>query len=220
MALTEEFQEMCENVDVQIDDKRDAFREILSNYFRREGFMQGGEYMNLAINIENRDVTSYEWDLETDGDYEDSYEAYASYSFDYDLENFKSFNEDVLKDILNSRDYKIQLRRNLLQQPQQVVDTDYFLSMKAFANKYVNGELRVTVTFTVNRDEPDEMATLFQELVEGDMDDEENLTVVFNKTLAQIATTINSGQWPEQDSSATQGINEHLVKTWKRFLSN
>ncbi len=64
------------------------------------------------------------------------------------------------------------------------------------------------------------MVTLFKELIDGDMDDEENLTVVFNKTLAQIASTINSGQWPEQDSPATQGLNEHLVKTWKRFLSN
>ena len=182
--------------------------------------MQGGKYMNFAIDVENGDISSYEWDVETDGDYEDSYETYASYSFDYELENFKSFNEDVLKDILNSRDYKIQLRRNLLQQPQQVLNTDSFLSMKAFANKYVEGELRVTVTFSVSRDEPDEMVTLFRELIDGDMDDEDNLTVVFNKTLAQIATTINSGQWPEQESPATQGLNEHLVKTWKQFLRN
>ena len=220
LALDEEYEEFCAAVDVIVDDKRDAFKEILTNYFAREGFMQGGEYINFAVDVENGEISSYEWDVETDGDYEDSYETYASYSFDYELENFKSFNEDVLKDILNSRDYKIQLRRNLLQQPQQVVNTDYFLSMKAFANKYVEGELRVTVTFSVNRDEPDEMVTLFRELIDGDMDDEENLTVVFNKTLAQIATTINSGQWPEQDSPATQGLNEHLVKTWKRFLSN
>ena len=65
-----------------MDDKRDGFREMLSNYFRREGFMQGGEYMNLAINIEDRGLTSYEWDLETDGEYTDSYESMARYSFD------------------------------------------------------------------------------------------------------------------------------------------
>ena len=218
LALDEEYEEFCAAVDLVIDEKRDAFKEILTNYFAREGFMQGGEYINFAVDVENGEISSYEWDVETDGDYEDSYETYASYSFDYELENFKSFNEDVLKDILNSRDYKIQLRRNLLQQPQQVVNTDYFLSMKAFANKYVEGELRVTVTFSVNRDEPDEMVTLFKELIDGDMDDEDNLTVVFNKTLAQIATTMNSGQWPEQESPATARLNENLVKTWKQFL--
>ena len=218
LALDEEYEEFCAAVDLIIDEKRDAFKEILTNYFAREGFMQGGEYINFAVDVENGEVSSYEWDVETDGDYEDSYETYASYSFDYELENFKSINEDVLKQILNSRDYKIQLRRNLLQQPQQDVGTEYFLSMKASANKYVEGEVRVTVTFSVNRDEPDEMVTLFKELVEGDMDDEENLTVVFNKTLAQIASTINSGQFPEQESPATAGLNEMLVKTWKDYI--
>ena len=92
--------------------------------------------------------------------------------------------------------------------------------MNAFANKYVEGEVRVTVTFTINRDDPDKMVELFKELVEGDMDDEDNLTVVFNKTWAQIRSTLNSGQWPEQDSPATTNINENLVKTWKRFLFN
>ena len=217
LALDEEYEEFCAAVDTIIDDKRDAFKEILTNYFAREGFMQGGEYINFAVDVENGEVSSYEWDVETDGDYEDSYETYASYSFDYDVEEFK-MNEDVLKDILNSRDYKIQLRRNLLQEPQQTVNTDYFLSMKAFANKYVEGELRVTVTFSVNRDEPDEMVTLFKELVEGDMDDEDNLTVVFNKTFAQIASTINSGQFPEQESPATAGLNETLVKVWKDYI--
>jgi len=217
LALDEEYEEFCAAVDDVIDEKRDAFKEILTNYFAREGFMQGGEYINFAVDVENGEISSYEWDVETDGDYEDSYETYASYSFDYNVEEVK-MNEDVLKQILNSRDYKIQLRRNLLQEPQQTVDTDYFLSMKAFANIYVSGEVRVTVTFSVNRDEPDEMVTLFKELVEGDMDDEDNLTVVFNKTFAQIASTINSGQFPEQESPATAGLNETLVKVWKDYI--
>ena len=100
LALDEEYEEFCAAVDLIIDEKRDAFKEILTNYFAREGFIQGGEYINFAIEVENGEVSSYEWDVETDGDYEDSYEAYASYSFDYELENFKSINEDVLKQIL------------------------------------------------------------------------------------------------------------------------
>jgi hypothetical protein len=46
----------------------------------------------------------------------------------------------------------------------------------------VAGEARVTVKFTINRDEPDEMVTLFKELVEGDMDDEDELRRVFART--------------------------------------
>ena len=63
------------------------------------------------------------------------------------------------------------------------------------------------------------MVTLFRELVEGDMDDEDALTVVFNKTFAQMKLSMRSGVWPEKESPATAGINENLVKTWKRFIS-
>ena len=215
----EDFNNMCQKVDTIIDDRREAYKEVLSNYFRREGEMQGGEYMNLAVNIENGDLTSYEWDLETDGEYEDSYESYASYSFDYSLEDF-GMSEEVMMQILNSRDYKIQLRRNLLQQPKEETGSDYFISMRAFARTYAQGEVRATVTFSITRDEPDEMVTLFQELVEGEMDDEENLTVVFNKTLAQMKASLGSGQFPEQEGPGTSNLSEKIIKSWRQFYSS
>ena len=216
LALPEEYQEMCEKIDLQMDDRRDGFREILSNYFRREGYMQGGEYMNLAVNIENGDVTSYEWDLDTDGDYDDSYESIANYSFDYDPEQL-NITLPVLMKLLDSREFRIQIRRNLLALPQRNVDTEYFLQMNMSVID-VGGEARTTVTFAINRDEPGEMVALFQELIEGDMDDEDELRRVFMRTLAQIRQ--QAGQFPELDSPATQGISENLVKTWKHFLFN
>ena len=51
------------------------------------------------------------------------------------------------------------------------------------------------------------------------MGDEEELTVVFNKTLAQIKTGMNSGVWPEEESPATSDLSEQLVNTWRRFMS-
>ena len=209
---------MCQAVDVIIDDKRDAFKEILTNYFAREGYMQGGDYINLAIDIENGSIDSYEWDVETDGDYEDSYESTASYSFDYDPEEW-GIDIRVLFQILDSRDYKIALRRNLLAQPQKETETEYFLTMDTVTVDS-GGDAQVTVRFKITRDEPDEMVELFKELVEGDMDDEDNLTVVFNKTLATLKANLGSGVWPEQESDATKNLNENIVKTWKRFLNH
>ena len=69
----------------------------------------------------------------------------------------------------------------------------------------------MTVEFTINADEPDLMAELFQELVEGEMDDEDNLTVVFNRVLAQF---VNSRK------PAFMQKNENLVKTWKGFINS
>ena len=32
-----------------IDDRRDQFEAVLTDYFKREGQMEGGEFMNLAV---------------------------------------------------------------------------------------------------------------------------------------------------------------------------
>jgi hypothetical protein len=217
MAMPEEYQEALQKVDSIIDDRRDSFEEILINYFKREGQMQGGDYINLARAIEDRDIAPYEWDLDTDGGYEDSYESTARYSFDYDPEEWK-MHPKVIFQILDSRDYKIALRRNLLELPRKEAETEYYLQMDTRTIDS-GGDAQVTVIFTINSDEPDDMVTLFRELVEGDMDDEDALTVVFNKTFAQMKLSMNSGVWPEEESPATAGINENLFKTWKRFIS-
>ena len=215
-AMPEEFNDACQKIDSIIDDRRDSFEEILTNYFKREGQMEGGEYINLAMEIEDRGLTSYEWDLETDGEYTDSYESTARYSFDYDPEEWK-MDIRVMFQILDSRDYKIALRRNLLASPREEAGTEYYLQMDTRTIDS-GGDAQVTVIFSINADEPDDMVTLFRELVEGDMDDEDALTVVFNKTFAQMKLSMNSGVWPEKESPATAGINESLVKTWKQFL--
>jgi len=215
-ALPDEFEEACERIDRVIDDRRDGWEEILTNYFKREGQMEGGDYINLAMAIDDGDLTSYEWDLDTDGDYSDSYESTARYSFDYDPEEWK-MDIRVIFQILDSRDYKIALRRNLLELPRKEAETEYYLQMDTRTIDS-GGDAQVTVIFSINADEPDDMVTLFRELVEGDMDDEDALTVVFNKTFAQLKQSMNSGVWPEKESPATAGINENLVKTWKQFL--
>ena len=73
-----------------------------------------------------------------------------------------------------------------------------------------SGEVAFTAIFSINADAPDIMAGLFRELVEGEMDDEDNLTVVFNRVLAQF---VNSRK------PAFMQTNESLVKTWKGFLN-
>ena len=72
-------------------------------------------------------------------------------------------------------------------------------------------EINMTVSFSINADEPDIMVGLFRELVEGEMDDEDNLNVVFNRVLAQF---VNSRK------PAFMQTNESLVKTWKGFLKS
>ena len=208
--------ELCAALDTKMDDKRDGFQATIEEFLKREGWMEGGEYLKLAMEIEDGQLTSYEWDLDTDGGYSESYESTARYSFDYNPEEW-GVDIRVLFKLLDSRDYKIALRRNLLEQPQKEVETEYFLQMTT-QTVDSGGDARVTAIFSISSDEPDKMAELFRDLVEGNMDDEDELTRVFNKTLATIKAQVNSGVWDEPESPATSGLNENLVKTWKQFL--
>jgi hypothetical protein len=207
MAMPEEYREALENIDSIIDDRRDAFEAVLTDYFKREGQMEGGRYMELAMSIEDRALTSYEWDLDTDGEYSESYESTARYTHYYDPEDL-GLSIEVLKQIVDSRDFKIELRKQLLEEPRKAINTRYYLSMDAVTVEK-GGEIGYTAVFSINADEPDIMAQLFQELVEGEMDDEDNLTVVFNRVLAQF---VNSRK------PAFMQTNESVVKNWKDYL--
>jgi len=209
MAMPEEYRDALENIDVIIDDRRDAFEAVLTDYFKREGQMEGGTYMNLAMSIEDGALTSYEWDLETDGEYSESYESSARYTHYYDPEDL-GLGIEVLKQIVDSRDFRIELRKQLLEAPRKEINTQYYLSMNAITVDQ-SGEVAFTAVFTINADEPDLMAELFQELVEGEMDDEDNLNVIFNRVLAQF---VNSRRPSHMQT------NENLVKTWKGFLNS
>ena len=72
------------------------------------------------------------------------------------------------------------------------------------------GSIKFTTVFSINIDEPDIMAGLFQELVEGDMDDEDNLNVVYRRVMAQA---IKARQ------PASMQTNESIVSSWKDYLT-
>jgi hypothetical protein len=211
MAMPDEYQEALDKIDVMIDDRRDTWEAILTEHFKRNGQMEGGDYINLAMEIEDGGLTSYEWDLETDGEYSESYESTARYTHYYDPEDL-GLGIEVLKQIVDSRDFRIELRKQLLEAPREAENTQYYLQMTAETlEQGVPGarEINMTVSFSINADEPDIMVGLFRELVEGEMDDEDNLNVVFNRVLAQF---VNSRK------PAFMQTNENLVKTWKGFL--
>ena len=211
MAMPEEYREALENIDVIIDDRRDQFEAVLTDYFKREGQMEGGRYMELAMAIEDGALTSYEWDLDTDGQYSESYESSARYTHYYDPEDL-GLGIEVLEQIVDSRDFRIELRKQLLEAPRKEINTEYYLSMNAQTLKQgVPGarEINMTVEFSINADAPDIMTGLFVELVEGEMDDEDNLKVVFNRVLAQF---VNSRK------PAFMQTNESVVKNWKDYL--
>jgi len=203
------FKEFCIAIDA-LDNRRDEFKAHIDQFLKQEGWMEGGEYLKLAMEIEDGALTSYEWDLETDGDYSDSYESYASISFDYDPEQWK-ISPQVLLKILQSREYKMLLRSNMLAAPRAEVNTEYYLDVAYASATESGGDIRYTIQFKINADDPDERVGLFRDLVEGDMDDEDNLRAVFEKTLSEIKDNLSS-------ATSAEELSENLIISWKRFL--
>ena len=216
------FDEACILIN-EFDDKSDAIEAEIMRYLKREGFAAGGAYMQLAREIDDGDVSSYEWDVETDGEYEDSYESYAQYSHHYDYETgpFKS-NPEVLEKLLNSREYRVLLRQYILAEPKSEIGTEYNLTIDNANTQVVGNYVRHYIRFKITADDPSESVELFKELVTGEMDDEENLNVVHNKALANIMQQSQSGQWGDdvQERLIKESKDETTrhVNRWREFI--
>ena len=62
------FDAFCAEID-KLDDRRDGFKATIDEFLKREGYMEGGEYIKLAYEIEDGPFESYEWDVRYDGEH-------------------------------------------------------------------------------------------------------------------------------------------------------
>jgi hypothetical protein len=208
--------DFCLNLDGKIDDHWREYTEILKSFLKQNNWLEGGGYIKLVNDIDNNDLSSYEWDVRTDGEHaEDSYESTASTSHDFDPEEL-GVNPQVLADILQSTGWRTMIRQALLKSAKEEVETDYNVDINGTTaeisgSEHVGYLVQYEIEFIVNQDAPDKVIEVFRELVEGEMDDADNLSAVFDNMMAQ---TLNA----RLPASQQQNLDERLVKTWKGFL--
>ena len=206
----------CSNLDAKIDDHWREYKEVLKTFLKQENWLEGGGYIKLVNDIDNKDISSYEWDIRTDGEHaEDSYESTASTSHDFDPEEL-GVNPQVLADILQSTGWRTMIRQALLKSAKEELETDYNVDINGTTaeisgSEHVGYLVQYEIEFIVNQDAPDKVIEVFRELVEGEMDDSDNLSAVFDNMMAQ---TLNA----RLPASQQQNLDERLVKTWKGFL--
>ena len=199
----------------KIDDLYDTLKAMLTIYFKREGLIAGGAFIQLVIDIENQEISSYEWDLRSDGDYEDSYEATAALSYDFDPEAL-GMNPEVLLKILESRPLRLLIRRELLKEPRKTVGTEYWLDIANSSAVDVGGNIRYTIQFRVTADSPDEQVELFRELV-TEVDDEDEIAAIMNQVIKNVQNARNPAV--AQDLSENKKYDAGwAVQTWKLGL--
>jgi len=205
------FNQFCSTIDTAIDDKYEAFHSLIEGFLKMEGWYQGAAYVQLVNDIDNHDLSSYEWDVRTDGEYStDSYETTASTSHDFNPEAL-GVNPKVLIDILNSTGWRVMIRQELLKPAKDELGTSYNIDLNGTTATQSGEDITYEIEFVVTQDTPDEIIELFKELVTGDMDDSDRLSNLFNWAMKQ---TLNA----RLPAGQQQNLDERLVKTWKGFL--
>jgi len=204
------FNDFCQELD-KLDDKRDGYKYYIDEFLKREGYLEGGVYLTLAREIEDGEMSSYEWDVRYDGEYEESYESTAAVSHDFNP-GALGVSPQVLFQILDSRDWSLFIREELLKRPREDLGVEYYLDIGNSSAVASGEDIKYTIEFKITADDPDARVELFRELVTGVMDDEDVLNNLFDWAMKQMLNArLPAGQ--------QQDLNEHLVKTWKRFLS-
>jgi len=208
------FDNLCLLLDQKFDDHRDEYKEMITQFLKQDedGWMDGGKYIKLAREIEDGEISSYEWDVRSDGEYEDSYESTASTKHDFNPEAL-GISPQVLIQILDSREWKLAIRSALIANAQQEINTEYHLDIGNSSAVASGEDIEYIIEFSISADDPDERVELFREVVTGEMDDEDELNAVFNKILAQF---MNS----RMPAGQQQNLDERLVRTWKGFLNS
>jgi len=213
------FNEFCVGVDT-LDDKRDLFKELIEQYAKIQGWFEGHAYLSLAVKIENNEIGSYEWDVDYDGEYYDSYEAWATISYDFDPEDL-GVEPRILFDLVDRREFALRLRGFLTAQAREETGAEYWLSIRDKSAVEVGGDIRYSITFKVDADVPDDLVTQFYDLVTGEMDDEDEIAKAFMGALREEAAKNGvklNGPGPAAEKVRDFDALKDLGEVWRRFI--
>ena len=224
------FERFCQVLNLIDGRVSDAIREGIEKYFKRQGFIAGGSYMNLIKKLEEGALSSYFWDVRWDQEPpEESYEAWAEVEYDFDPEQL-GIEPRILFDIVDSDDFKAALKKQL--QDPVIIEIDGhppgheendlgYLFIRDSSAVDSGGDVRYSITFKVESDDGDKLTELFYELVTGDMDDEDKIEEAF-LTALQLAAAKNGvklgGPTPAPEKQRNFDDLKDLGEVWRKYL--
>ncbi len=188
-----------------------AIKEIINVVLKREGILAGSAFFNLANEVENNDVESYEWDLGLEGDYPEYYEVNATTTI-YDVPTNRAAT-NLIKKVIESRTFKLKLREAILETPKAESDPEaakYFLD-SVITPKSIDEDEKtfdVRISFSINEDDREARVFLFRALIE-EADDEDYLRQAAQK--AFLATV-------KMVPGANNISEKQLFNSWRTFL--
>jgi hypothetical protein len=213
------YEEWCQAVD-GIDDSYDRIKEIVGLIAKRNGWMKGGKFLQLAREVHDGQIMTSEWDVEADGDYDTTYELRAEARIDIPWDeivfNFgENINRDQMLKILESRELRLAFRKDILSPLMEEVGTEYWLQIggKGYATNVDEWEIEYRPYFLLTEDDPEEMVEVFTQLWENaDTDDEDYLRDALILSIQQV---MKENQIQENISRYSSKDDKFFVKRWK-----
>ena len=199
----------------------EVIKSLTEQYMKREGEMEGGALINLGYEVLNGEFTSYTWDVEAEEGRElDEFEIVSATTL---IEmSYENTTLEVAEKILGSRDYWLELRRQMHIKPQEYAGEEYYVAIEKFADDVEESGKTILyrLNYHVGEDAPDGQVEVFKELLEfwGDEDDlMAKVQEVFDSfvkkagTLKQVDPALNLNE-----SKRVSG--QQLFNNWRRFL--
>ena len=202
---------------------------------KREGYIDGGAIISLGQEVQNGDISSYEWDWNVDEGYDDNpIEAISAEA--YIRLPHGDIPEEVVKKIFSTRDFWLDIRKRMHAPIHQAhvasrgKDANkYYVDIEKFISPFDGEESAFKLNYSVDFDNPDDTVEIFQQMIEH-WDDEDLLHGLFNTVIKEYAakiTDLTPMKDPESDMNRDELYKESkkvtgqkLFNNWRDFLEN
>ena len=221
-----DFEDFCVAINA-IDDMYDAAKIWVERFYKREGNLVGAKFYKMAMEISNGDIDPYEWDMELDDrhDPDEATEITATVKLDFSPEKF-GVSPVILTKVLDSREFHIAIKKELLREAMSDVGTEMYLDFEASAGPS-GSDVELRLSFIVRDHHPDILVDLLETAVwqPGTVDDEDKLRSISEWTLQQMLKSRlpSSMQEPDTPRELTEHKHrqtKHMYDKWRKFLCN
>ena len=189
------FEEYCQAVRNEVDGKNEALTEILSLFFKREGYMKGGELIKLGQEVENGDLEYYNWEVEAEeGDEYGTFEFVLFKAYPEVWYKELGATDEEATDIFISREFWINLRDKMVTPALKEIGGSHYpsmpLDMKKFGRFGTEGESQQLILYFSARDtSSDEQIEALRATAEM-WDDQEEIDRIANEVFADMLKNI------------------------------
>ena len=165
------FDRFCDLVDGEVDDKYNAVHHLLTKFFMREGYMEGGAMMELGREVMNEDTGLLHWEAVAEEGYEhDEYEFIQFTAHPEVWYAEMGASEEQAMQIMNDRNFWIEIKKRMAAPAFEAVGSEMYpqmpLDMDMFGEHGTEEESQeLNLYFSVHDGSPDEQVKVLKELV-------------------------------------------------------